>query len=166
SEEALRARLEQGDRPGGPGRAPAPPAPPDARARQEGMLLEALLGDPALAERARAEWPPERVRDAALRAAMEKVLGICEGAGRPALTQLIEGEPQGAMAEVAERILDREQRELVVDFRALWEGAVQALEALERRAKREEIKRALRDPGTEADPERRREMLRSLHRTC
>jgi hypothetical protein len=130
------------------------------------MLLEALLGDPALAERARAEWPPERVRDAALRAAMEKVLGICEGAGRPALTQLIEGEPQGAMAEVAERILDREQRELVVDFRALWEGAVQALEALERRAKREEIKRALRDPGTEADPERRREMLRSLHRTC
>ena len=130
------------------------------------MLLEALLGDPGLAERTRAEWPPERVRDAGLKAALERALGICEGSGRPGLTQLIEGEPQGALAEVAERILDRERRELTVDFRALYEGAVQALEALERRAKREEIKRALRDPGADADPERRREMLRSLHRTC
>jgi len=167
SEEALRARLSQQERPApaaGPAGSPAPAAGP--RALHEGLVVEALLGDAALAGRARSEMPPERFSEPALREAVERILALLERGGRAALSQLIDGEPSGALAEVATRILDQEARGFVPDYGRMFEDALECLGRAATRDRRRELLAALKAAEAAHDPVRKRELLETLHRTC
>jgi DNA primase len=160
---ALIERLRQGPK------GPKPKAPTKMkeaqgglRSRYEGMILEAILGDHALIDRAREEMPVERFHDATLREAAVRIFEIHGRDGRVALAQVIHAEPTGAFGAVCDRILQQEQRECLPDWGQLYRDGIAGLDGMTYRARQHALFEALRRAEAAGNREEKRKILEAL----
>jgi len=163
SRDALSSRLRQGPKRVSPLRSRrAPSSSSDARARCEGWILEALLGDASLFARAREEMPSERFEDPTLREAARRAFEVFDRSGRVVLAQVIQSEPEGAFKEVSERIFEQEMADCLPEYKKLYEDGLEEIARLNLKTRKGALQSALKEAEASGDRERKRALLEEL----